>query len=338
MFGLKSECVLALDEEYHGIDDYQGRVSRWCPGCGDNGILAATQRLCRDEQLPPEKTVFVSGIGCAARFPHYMKTYGYHGLHGRALPTAQGVKIRRPDLHVFVNMGDGDCCSIGTAHWIHAIRMNMRMVAMLHDNNIYGLTKNQVSPTTPIGRTTATTPHGSLLKPMNPLTVTLGVTNVSFVAQVVEWVPDLMYQVIQQAFRHKGFSFIRILQRCPHFMPNLWDTLLANPDNLMVLESEDGVKLNEATAKVYKSRMAHDTSDLNRAREVAGMEDKVPVGILYRNESVPCYDELRKPRRQQVAEQTQSVLDNAFDRFGIFPSTPGNSNVSSTRSKPGQNA
>ena len=107
MFGLKSECVLALDEEYHGIDDYQGRVSRWCPGCGDNGILAATQRLCRDEQLPPEKTVFVSGIGCAARFPHYMKTYGYHGLHGRALPTAQGVKIRRPDLHVFAGRFEG---------------------------------------------------------------------------------------------------------------------------------------------------------------------------------------------------------------------------------------
>ncbi|MEE9271219.1 MAG: thiamine pyrophosphate-dependent enzyme, partial [Candidatus Krumholzibacteria bacterium] len=158
MFGLKNQCILG-DEEYKTLEDYEGGMSRWCPGCGDNGILAATQRLCRDEQLPPEKTVFVSGIGCASRFPHYMNTYGFHGLHGRALPTAEGVKIRRPDLHVFVNMGDGDCCSIGTAHWIHAIRMNMDMVVMLHDNSIYGLTKKQVSPTTPLGWKTNTTPY-----------------------------------------------------------------------------------------------------------------------------------------------------------------------------------
>ena len=117
-------------------DSASAQDIRWCPGCGDNGILAASQRLCRDEQLPLEKTVFVSGIGCASRLPHYMSTYGYHGLHGRALPTAQGIKIRRPDLNVFVNMGDGDCCSIGTAHWIHAIRMNMDLGAMMHDNNV----------------------------------------------------------------------------------------------------------------------------------------------------------------------------------------------------------
>ena len=323
MFGLKSECVLKVDEEFHDLEEYQGRVARWCPGCGDNGILAATQRLCRDEQLPPEKTVFVSGIGCAARFPHYMGTYGFHGLHGRALPTAQGVKIRRPDLKVFVNMGDGDCCSIGTAHWIHAVRMNMNMVAMLHDNNIYGLTKNQVSPTTPKGMTTATTPHGSVLRAMNPLTATLGITNVSFVAQAVEWVPDLLYQVIRAAYQHKGFAFVRILQRCPHFMPTLFDSLLANPDDIMVLDSDDGVKLSEATAKVYKTREPHDTADLNLAREVAGAEGKVPVGILYRNESVPCYDELRKPARLHTPEQARAVLDRAFDRFGIFPGASG---------------
>jgi 2-oxoglutarate ferredoxin oxidoreductase subunit beta len=320
MFGLKTESELKLDEEYHELSEYQGKVSRWCPGCGDNGILAATQKLCRDKQLAPEKTVFVSGIGCAARFPHYMGTYGFHGLHGRALPVAQGVKIRRPDLKVFVNMGDGDCCSIGTAHWIHAIRMNMHMVAMLHDNNIYGLTKKQASPTTPIGSTTNTTPYGSVLKQMNPLTVTLGVTNVSFVAQVVEWIPDLLYKVIEQAYEHKGFSFIRILQRCPHFMPTLWDKLLANPDNIAVLDSPDGVKLSDATAKVYKTRLAHDSSNLNAAREVASLEDKVPVGILYRDESVPTYDDLRRPKRLHNPELAESVLNKSFDRFGIFPS------------------
>ena len=173
------------------IEDYQSNVPRWCTGCGDNSMLVALQRLCRDRQLPPEKTVCVSGIGCASRFPHYMKTYGFHSIHGRAIPVAEGVKIRRPDLHVFVNTGDGDCCSIGTAHWIHGIRRNMNMTVMLHDNNIYGLTKMQMSPTTPRGQKSNTSPKGAFLNPLNPLTVTLGVENVSFVAQAVDWIPGL---------------------------------------------------------------------------------------------------------------------------------------------------
>ncbi|MDH3215939.1 MAG: thiamine pyrophosphate-dependent enzyme [Candidatus Krumholzibacteria bacterium] len=319
MFGLKSQCVLDFEEEYRTLDDYQGRLSRWCPGCGDNGILSATQRLCRDEQLPPEKTVFVSGIGCAARFPHYMNTYGFHGLHGRALPTAQGVRIRRPDLHVFVNMGDGDCCSIGTAHWIHAVRMNMNMVAMLHDNNIYGLTKKQVSPTTPQGIRTNTTPSGAYLRALNPLSATLGVTNVSFVAQVVEWIPDLLYEVIKKAFHHKGFSFIRILQRCPHFLPDLYSSLLSNPDKLLLLRHDDGMEINDTIGRVYKNHEEHDPSNLNRAREIAEMGDMVPVGILYRNESVARYEDLRKPQRMPTWEQKQERLERAFDMFGIFP-------------------
>ncbi|MDX1571294.1 MAG: thiamine pyrophosphate-dependent enzyme [Xanthomonadales bacterium] len=318
MFGLKTECALRLDEEYHGLDDYQGRMARWCPGCGDNGILAATQRLCRDEQLPPEKTVFVSGIGCAARFPHYMKTYGFHGLHGRALPTAQGIKIRRPDLHVFVNMGDGDCCSIGTAHWIHMIRMNMNLVACLHDNNIYGLTKNQASPTTPAGMATATTPKGAYLKELNPLSATLGVTNVSFVAQVVEWVPELLFKVLQEAFHHRGFAFVRILQRCPHFMPDLFTSLLNDPKKILVLESE-GISLSEATAKIYTNRRDHDVSDLATARALAEDEGQVPVGVLYRNPGVPCYEDLRRPARASSPALVRNVLESAFDGFAINP-------------------
>jgi len=320
MFGLKNECVLTEEQEYRTVEDYQGRVARWCPGCGDNGILTAVQKLCRDEQLPPEKTVFVSGIGCAARFPHYMKTYGYHGLHGRALPTAMGVKIRRPDLHVFVNMGDGDCCSIGTAHWIHTIRMNPRMVAMMHDNNIYGLTKMQVSPTPPLAHRTTTTPRGAVLRALNPLTTTLGVTNASFVAQVPEWMPELLFDVIRMAYHHNGFSFIRILQRCPHFMPTRFESLLTNPDNLVILTHEDGLHLRETLAKIYKNQQEHDPSNIHRAREIAEWDDKVPVGILYRNESIPRYDELKKPARMPSIEQRQSVLEKAFDRFGILPS------------------
>ncbi len=318
MFGLNNQCSLSVDEEYLTLEDYQGRVARWCPGCGDNGILIATQKLCRDEQLPPEKTVFVSGIGCAARFPHYMGTYGFHGLHGRALPTAQGVKIRRPDLRVFVNMGDGDCCSIGTAHWIHAIRMNMDMVVMMHDNNIYGLTKKQASPTTPIGFKTNTTPRGAYLKAMNPLTVTLGVTNVSFVAQVAEWIPELLYDVIKQAFHHKGFSFIRILQRCPHFTPDLYSSLLSDPGKLLLLRHENGIQLSDTMGKIYKNQEEHNPADLNRAREIAEMTDQVPLGILYRDENVARYEQAIKTERKPSTELRRKVLETAFDNFGIL--------------------
>jgi len=316
MFGMKTECS-TLDEQYHTLEEYQGSVARWCPGCGDNGILTALQRLCRDEQLPPEKTVFVSGIGCAARLPHYVNTYGFHGLHGRALPTAAGVKVRRPDLNVFVNMGDGDCCSIGTAHWIHTTRLNMDMVVCLHDNSIYGLTKKQVSPTTPMGVKTSTTPGGALLKALNPLSVTLGITNVSYVAQVVEWAPELLYDVIQQGFHHKGFAFIRILQRCPHFMPGGYENLLSDPDNVLLLRHENGVRVSDTMANFYKNHEEHDPLNLDRARELAELEGKVPIGILYRNEAVPRYEETRRPRRVPTAEQREAVLADSFDKFGI---------------------
>ncbi len=319
MFGLKTQCILNLDDEYKPLEAYQGAVSRWCPGCGDNAILAAVQRLCRDEQLPPEKTVFVSGIGCAARFPHYMKTYGFHGLHGRALPIAEGIKMRRPDLHVFVNTGDGDCCSIGTAHWIHAIRMNMDFTCMLHDNSIYGLTKMQVSPTTPVGYRTNTTPRGAYLRPINPLSTTLGVSNISFAAQVVEWIPELLYDVIRRAFHHKGFSFVRILQRCPHFMPDLFTEAMSNPDKVLLLRHENGIQVSDTLARIYKNQEEHDPLDLNRAREFAGLEDVVPVGIFYINENVPRYEDIRKPKRVPSSEQIEKTLNKAFDKFGIIP-------------------
>ncbi|MDQ1344569.1 MAG: 2-oxoglutarate/2-oxoacid ferredoxin oxidoreductase subunit beta, partial [Pseudomonadota bacterium] len=157
-------CLHHFAEENYALEDYQGGVPRWCKGCGDNAILAAMQRLCRDESLRPEKTVFVSGIGCSSRLPHYMRTYGFHGIHGRALPIAEGIKLARPDLHVFVNTGDGDCCSIGAAHWIHAIRYNTNLTVLLHDNHVYGLTKKQASPTSPRGLKSNTTPRGATLE------------------------------------------------------------------------------------------------------------------------------------------------------------------------------
>lgn len=317
MFGINPQCSIDFDEEYHDLESYQGSIPRWCPGCGDNAILAAVQKLCRDEQLPLDKTVFVSGIGCSSRFPHYMKTYGFHGLHGRALPVAQGVKIRRSDLHVFVNMGDGDCCSIGTAHWIHAVRYNMKMVAMLHDNEIYGLTKMQASPTTPQGLKTNTTPYGAYLRPLNPLSVTLGISNVSFVANVAEWIPEVLNKIISAAFHHNGFSFIRIMQRCPHFTPKIFDPLITDPNKLLMLEHENGIRISDDLAKIYKNKKEHDPADLSKARELAEMQDQAPIGILYRNESVPRYNDIRKRQRIYSMEMRKAALENEFAKFAI---------------------
>ena len=271
-----TECMIRLYEERHELEDYQSGVPRWCSGCGDNAILAAVQRLCRDEQLRPERTVFVSGIGCSSRFPHYMKTYGFHGIHGRALPIAEGVRMARPDLNVFVNTGDGDCCSIGAAHWIHAIRYNMNMTVFLHDNQIYGLTKMQASPTSPKGLKSNTTPRGAYLEALNPLTVTLGVQNVSFVAQAVDWIPEVLYDIVKAAFHHKGFSFVRIIQRCPEWLPKLFEPWLHDPQKVKLLHHEHGLAISPSLAKVYRNQEQHDPSDLDRAREIASSDRPDP--------------------------------------------------------------
>ena len=314
-----SDCLLRMFDERHEIEDYQKGVPRWCTGCGDNAILTAVQRLCRDEGLPPEKTVFVSGIGCSSRLPHYMNTYGFHGIHGRALPVAEGVKLARPDLNVFVNTGDGDCCSIGAAHWIHAVRYNMDMTMMLHDNQIYGLTKMQASPTSPIGTKSNTTPRGSYLEALNPLTVTLGISNVSFVAQVVDWIPEVLHQVISTAFHHKGFSFVRIIQRCPEWLPKLMDPWLHDPQRVLLLHHEDGIEISNALARTYTRMEEHDPSDMNRAREIASGIDPIPVGILYRDDDVPRYEDLRHDSRLRTTEMVRRGVEAEFDKFTVWP-------------------
>lgn len=314
-----AECALRLSNEEYFLDDYQGGTPRWCTGCGDNAVLAAVQRVCRDEQLPPEKTVFVSGIGCSSRFPHYMHSYGFHGLHGRALPVAEGIKMRRPDLHVFVITGDGDCCSIGAAHWIHALRYNMDMTVLMHDNGIYGLTKNQASPTSPLGLKSKTTPHGTLLEPINPVSVSLGIRSVSFVAQTADWIPEQLQDIIEAAFHHKGLSFVRVLQRCPEFLPGRFDPWVQDPDRMLLLHHEDGVGISPNLAKVYRNQEEHDPSNRNRAREIASTHDPMPVGVLYRNSDVPCYEDLRKPDRLHTPDTVRTFLEQEFDKFTIHP-------------------
>jgi 2-oxoglutarate ferredoxin oxidoreductase subunit beta len=319
MNDIATECLLRMYEEHHELEDYQSGMPRWCTGCGDNAILTAVQRLCRDENLRPEKTVFVSGIGCSSRLPHYMHTYGFHSIHGRALPIAEGVRMARPDLHVFVNTGDGDCCSIGAAHWVHAVRYNMNMTLMLHDNQIYGLTKMQASPTSPIGTRSNTTPRGSYLEALNPLTVTLGVANVSFVAQVVDWIPEVLYAVIRMAYHHKGFSFVRIIQRCPEWLPNMFEPWLHDPGKILLLNHEQGLQVTPALAKIYQNQAVHDPSNLHRAREIATGTDPMPVGILYRNPQVPCYEDTRHAGQLRTTEYIKSGFEAELDKFTVWP-------------------
>jgi len=318
---IQTEDFMLFDAELTAAQDFRSDVMpRWCSGCGDNAILAAVQRLCRDEKLPPEKTVFVSGIGCSSRFPHYMNGYGFHGIHGRAFPVAEGIKMSRPDLHVFVATGDGDCCSIGAGHWIHAIRYNMDMTVVLHDNGVYGLTKKQASPTSPIGLSTNTTPRGAVLPPLNPLSTTLGVENVSFVAQAVDWIPDMLHDIIAAAYHHPGFSFVRVLQRCPEFLPGMFDPWIRDPERTLLLSHPDGVQLSPALAKTYTHQEAHDPADLQRAREIASVTDPIPVGVLYRNDDVPRYDEMRKTNGMMTPEMVKTKIEAELDKFTIWPS------------------
>jgi 2-oxoglutarate ferredoxin oxidoreductase subunit beta len=313
------DCLLRLYEEDFNLEDYQSSIPRWCSGCGDNAILAAVQRLCRDEKLRPEKTVFVSGIGCSSRFPHYMRTYGFHGTHGRALPIAEGIKLARPDLHVFVNTGDGDCCSIGAAHWIHAVRYNMNLTLVLHDNHVYGLTKMQASPTSPKGLRSNTTPRGAYLEALNPLTVTLGIQNVSFVAQAVDWIPEVVYQIVSAAFHHKGFSFVRIIQRCPEFLPKLFEPWLHDPQKTLLLTHPNGLSVSPALAKTYRNQEVHDPANLDRAREIASALDPIPVGILYRDPGVPCYEDVRNTGKPRTPELIKEGLEGELDKFTVWP-------------------
>jgi 2-oxoglutarate ferredoxin oxidoreductase subunit beta len=303
------------DERTFDLDDYGAVVPRWCAGCGDHGVLNAVKRMMRDEQLLPERTVFVSGIGCSSRFPHYLSTYGFHGIHGRALPVATGIKLSRPDLHVFAVMGDGDCCSIGAGHWIHATRYNIDMTALMLDNAIYGLTKNQSSPTTPQGYATNTQPKGSYLPALNPITTTLGVTNVSFVAQTADWVPAHLLATIRAAYRHRGFSFVRILQRCPKFTAPLFAEQARTPDLHEMLVHPDGITV-PGLDKIYKHSLEHDPADLDRARTLSEESERIRLGAFYRNDSLPRYDDIRHLPTYTAAQNIER-LNAEFDRYAV---------------------
>jgi 2-oxoglutarate/2-oxoacid ferredoxin oxidoreductase subunit beta len=189
---------------------------RWCPGCGDYGILTAVQMLMPELGVAAENVVFVSGIGCSSRFPYYMNTYGIHSIHGRAPAVATGIAVSRPDLDVWVITGDGDGLSIGGNHLIHALRRNVNLTILMFNNQIYGLTKGQYSPTSEQGKVTKSTPFGSVDQPFNPLSVALG-AEATFVARTHDLDRKHMMEVFRAAHAHKGAAFVEILQNCNVF-------------------------------------------------------------------------------------------------------------------------
>jgi 2-oxoglutarate/2-oxoacid ferredoxin oxidoreductase subunit beta len=197
---------------------------RWCPGCGDYGILTAVQMLMPELGIPPEQVVFVSGIGCSSRFPYYMNTYGIHSIHGRAPAIATGIAVARPDLDVWVITGDGDGLSIGGNHLIHALRRNVNLTILMFNNQIYGLTKGQYSPTSEKGKVTKSTPYGSLDHPFNPLSVALG-AEATFVARTHDLDRKHMMNVFREAHAHRGASFVEVLQNCNVFNDGVFEDI-----------------------------------------------------------------------------------------------------------------
>jgi len=197
---------------------------RWCPGCGDYGILAAMQFLHTELDVKRENSVFISGIGCAARFPYYMNTYGMHTIHGRSPAVATGLAVARPDLDVWVVGGDGDMLSIGGNHLIHALRRNVNLKILLFNNQIYGLTKGQYSPTSEVGKITKSTPQGSIDNPFNTIAVAAG-AGASFIARTHDLDRKHMIEVFRAAHEHKGAAFVEIYQNCNVFNDGAYDAI-----------------------------------------------------------------------------------------------------------------
>ncbi len=208
-----------------GRKDFQSdQEVRWCPGCGDYSILTAMQLLLPELGIKPENQVFISGIGCSSRFPYYMNTYGVHSIHGRAPAVATGVALARPDLDVWVITGDGDGLSIGGNHLIHALRRNVGIKILLFNNQIYGLTKGQYSPTSEVGKITKSSPFGSVDYPFNPLSVAIG-TEATFVARTHDMDRKHMTDTFRRAYEHEGGAFVEIYQNCNVFNDGAFETI-----------------------------------------------------------------------------------------------------------------
>jgi 2-oxoglutarate ferredoxin oxidoreductase subunit beta len=287
---------------------------RWCPGCGDYSILTAMQLLLPELGVKRENTVFISGIGCAARFPYYMNTYGMHSIHGRAPAFATGLAMARPDLDIWVVGGDGDMLSIGGNHLIHALRRNVNLNILLFNNMIYGLTKGQYSPTSEIGKVTKSSPMGSVAEPFNAVSVALG-AEASFVARTHDMDRKHMQEMFRRAHEHRGASFVEVFQNCNVFNDGAFDQISkrANRDAMLInlqhgapirfgADHERGVMIDQSGEACIveiadvgeEALLVHDEHRPNPAvafalsRIASGPTEPTPVGV-YRASDRPEY-------------------------------------------------
>ena len=309
---------------------------RWCPGCGDYAILATVQSFLPELGIARENIVFVSGIGCSSRFPYYVETYGMHSIHGRAPAIATGLATSRPDLSVWVVTGDGDALSIGGNHLIHALRRNVNLKILLFNNQIYGLTKGQYSPTSEQGKITKSTPMGSLDRPFNPVSMALG-AEATFVARSVDSDRAHLTSVLKAAADHPGTALVEIYQNCNIFNDGAFDvlkerdtrdgaTLRMEQGQPLVFgaESEKGVKWDGGKLVLCAADdpavLVHDTSTTDPtmafalSRLTGDSAGVTPIGV-FRNFDAPSYDELM---REQI--ETAVAKQGAGDLAGLLRS------------------
>jgi 2-oxoglutarate ferredoxin oxidoreductase subunit beta len=298
---------------------------RWCPGCGDYAVLTAMRKTVANLGVKKEDIVFVSGIGCAARFPYYMNTYGAHTLHGRAPAFATGVKLANPNLTVFVVSGDGDLLSIGGNHTIHTMRRNVDINIVLLNNKIYGLTKGQYSPTSEVGKMTKSSPHGSLDAPMNPIATAIG-SGCTFIARSLDVDVKLLTQLLDRGARHRGTSFIEVYQDCNVFNHETWfyasqketrseNTILLEHGKPLLFgkENEKAICRNGSSIEIGSPEssdvLVHDETNLEQAFILSQLfqpEFPEPLGVFYVNENQPTYNDM-------LHEQVDEVKDKHGD-------------------------
>lgn len=273
-----------------------GTKPDWCPGCGNFSMLMALKQAIAELGLAPEKTLIVSGIGCFAKLPHHVNTYGFHGIHGRSLPVATGAKLANHELEVIATGGDGDGYGIGLSHLIHAARRNLDMTYIVHNNQIYGLTTGQASPTSDRGAKTKTSPSGVIELPINPMTLTLS-AGATFIARGFAGDPVYLKGLIMDGVKHRGFAIIDVLQPCVTFNKvNTYDWY---------------------TKRVYKLGPDHDPTSKEAAfRKALEWGDKIPVGVYYR-ETRPIYnDDLPQLERGPLA--LQPIPKTGIDITGLM--------------------
>ncbi len=315
---------------YTRADFQTDQEPRWCPGCGDYTILSSVQRYMADMGVAKEKVVFVSGIGCSSRFPYYMNTYGMHSIHGRAPAIATGLAASRPDLDVWVVTGDGDALSIGGNHLIHALRRNVNLKILLFNNQIYGLTKGQYSPTSEQGKRTKSSPVGSLDFPFNPISLAIG-AEATFVARCLDSDPSHTIEMLERAHAHRGTAFIEIYQNCNVFNDKAFikltgkeerahnriymrhgEPLVFGPDN------EYAVVLDGAEAKIVDRStvspemvLVHDEASYSRTQAFAlsrlnrGPSGPAPLGVFL-DTPRESYDDALNRQLAEVQEKRGS--------------------------------